>query len=117
MGKLLTRDEILDANDLETMELNVPEWGGLVRISLLSASAMDAYESSLTNTKGRIDIKDARAKFLAEVLVDGNGKKLFTKVDIKGLGQKSTKAHARVYKAAMNFNALTEDEIETIIKN
>ena len=33
---LLTRDEILAADDIKTEDVEVPEWGGDVRVSVMS---------------------------------------------------------------------------------
>jgi len=114
---ILSKEDILACNDDDTLVLDVPEWGGEVRIALMSAADMDAYESSLVTSKGKFNLKNARAKFLAAVLVDADGKKLFTPADITGLGNKSTKVVAKIYKAAQDFNNLTEEELEILIKN
>jgi len=114
---ILGKKDILDCNDRSTITVYVPEWGGDVIISLMSASDMDSYEDSLIEGKGKINIKNARAKLLAAVLVDEEGNQIFTTKDVTALGKKSTKAVAKIYKAAMQFNSLTEEELESLIKN
>ena len=42
---LLTRDLILKADDIQTREVEVPEWGGTVLIRALTGTERDAYEA------------------------------------------------------------------------
>src|SRR3989304_4330704 len=50
---LLTRDEILNANDLAREQVEVPEWGGAVLVRALTGRERDAYESSIVHPNGR----------------------------------------------------------------
>ena len=38
MKKILTKDDILSAKDLVVREIEIPEWGGTVRVSQITAA-------------------------------------------------------------------------------
>lgn len=117
---MLTKDQILKANDLPIEVLDVPEWGGSVRVRTVTAQEKDAWEQSLQTGKGRniqLDLGNVRAKLVALTVVDDHGKRLFTDKDVLALGQKGAKAMSRVYDAASKLNGISEEDLETIVKN
>lgn len=107
----LSRDQILDASDLETKEVEVPEWGGTVLVKALSGRDRDAYEASLMKIRGKEQIPDLhnmRAKLVARAIVDEEGKRLFTDQDINALGLKSAAALDRVHAVIQEMSGLGE---------
>ena len=44
---LLSKTAILTANDLQTEDVEVPEWGGAVRVRSFTGRERDAFESSM----------------------------------------------------------------------
>ena len=44
---LLNKDQILEASDLQTFSVSVPEWGGDVQIRSMTGADRDEFESSL----------------------------------------------------------------------
>jgi hypothetical protein len=95
----LSRDQILAANDLEVREVDVPEWGGTVKVRPLNGAERDRFEASLRKERRRADGKEGtelvantdnmRAKLVARAVVDDDGKRVFTDADINALGEKS----------------------------
>jgi len=112
----LGKDEILKAKDMKTMVVSVPEWGGHVTIRVMSSTDRDAFESSIL-VDGKVQTRNIRAKLCALVLVDGEGKRLFTDQDIASLGKKSSAALDRVFSAAQKLNRLTADDVDELVKN
>ena len=49
----LTRDEILQAQDIQFEDVKVPEWNGTVRVRGLTGVERDALEASLIEGKGK----------------------------------------------------------------
>ena len=45
--KVLTRDKVRQAPDIEYEYVEVPEWGGTARVRGLTGTECDAYEASL----------------------------------------------------------------------
>ena len=44
---LLSKTAILCANDLQTEDVEVPEWGGAVRVRSFTGRERDAFEASM----------------------------------------------------------------------
>jgi len=109
---LLTRNEILEAKDVKTEIVPVPEWGGDVKVRSLTGTERDALEFALQDDKTNI-----RAKFAAAAIVDDNGAQVFSAPDIEALGSKSGKALGRVFTAIQRISGLTSDAVEDAEKN
>ena len=114
---LLTRDQILNAEDLKTEDIEVPEWGGTVRISVMAGRARDRYEAMLYESRDNNQFDNLRSKFLSQSIVNEDGNLMFTAGDIEALGKKSSSALDRVFQAASKLNGTSEDEMEEIAKN
>lgn len=115
---LLTREQILDADDLEYRDIEVPEWGGTVRISTMTGRARDRYEASLFQEKSQdASYDNLRARFLSYCLVDEEGNLLFSVGDLEELGRKSSAALGRVFDAASDLNATSQEGMEEVAKN
>ena len=112
MAELLTRDQILGAQDLTYEEVAVPEWGGVVRVRMMTGAERDAFEASTLVRRGkRVDLNmvNMRARLVALTVVDKAGARLFTERDVEVLAAKSSAALNRVFEAARVLNGLTEE--------
>lgn len=63
--KLLTKDDVLKAEDRATEIVEMPEWGGAVEVQALDAWQQSEYEQSLFTTSfdgksGSVDVKANR---------------------------------------------------------
>lgn len=115
---LLGRDAILNAKDLATKDIPVPEWGGEVRIRSLTAEERDKFEGSLVEMRKdgtpKRNAENVRARLAALCIVNENGERLFVDADIRALGRKSAVALQRVFNACQEFNGFTENDIEEL---
>lgn len=117
---LLTREAILNAADLVTEDVEVPEWGGTVRVRGLTGSERDAFEQSIMEQRGRdvaLNLRNIRAKLVALSVVDEQGKRVFSDDDVKALGQKSAVALQRVFEVAQRLSGLRSEDVEELAKN
>lgn len=115
---LLTKAEILAAADVPHEEVDVPEWGGMVRVQTMTGEARDRYEQAVFDSKsGKARLENIRAKLVAASIVDENGDLVFSDEDIKALGRKSAKALDRVFEAARRLSGLTDQDVEELAKN
>lgn len=117
---LLTRDQILAADDLKRETLEVPEWGGEVIVRSLTGTERDAFEDSVVKQRGNsreLNLRNARARLVSLSLIDEAGNKLFTDKDVDLLGRKSAAALDRVFAAAQRLSGLTENDIDELAKN
>lgn len=114
----LTRDQILDAKDFNTKEIDVPEWGGSVFIRVMSGSQRDAWEADVMKASEAKSFENMRAKLLARVLCDEKGDCLFNSdEDITALGAKSGVVLQRLFEAATKLNAISKEAQDELVKN
>ena len=118
---MLTKDQILEANDLPTQDVEVPEWGGQVRVRSMSGADRDAFEASMVTLDKdgtrQPDMSNLRVKLVALTLVDDAGNRLFDVADVQRLALKSAAALEKVFKAAQKLNGLGAQEAEAAVKN
>ena len=123
--KLLNFDDILAKQDKEFENVDVPEWGGTVRIAAMSGTDRDRWELSMmqaddTSERGFKMNFDAysRVRLVALCLVDDDFQRVFvTDEQVKALGQKSGAIMDRLYGIAQRVNGLSDDDIEDLEKN
>ena len=117
---LLTRDAILQAQDLPTERVVVPEWNGEVLVRALTGAERDAFEQSIVEQRGkstRMNLQNLRAKLVALTVVDEEGKRLFSDEDAKLLGQKSAAALNRIFEVAQRLSGLRPEDVEELTGN
>ncbi len=117
---LLTKSAILAANDLKTEDVDVPEWGGSVRVRSFTGRERDAFESGLVRGDGKdrkVDLTNMRARLVGLTVIDETGQRLFSDVEIDLLGAKSGAALDRVFAVAQKLNGLSSDDVEELAKN
>lgn len=120
MTKILTRDQILRAPDLQQEEVPVPEWGGSVLVRGLTGMERDQFEASVTQQRGRdyqINLINIRAKLVALSVIGEDGKRLFSDADVEALGRKSARALQRVWDRARDLSGLSDQDVEDLAKN
>lgn len=111
----LSRDAILAAEDTQTEEVPVPEWGGEVLVRGMTGRERDEFESSmLIQAGGQMarDLRNTRAKMVAKCVIGDDGKRLFTDADVTALGEKSAAALVRVFDVASRLSGLDEEDIK-----
>lgn len=113
--RLLSRDAILAADDRVTDVVDVPEWGGQVRVRALSGSERDHYMNSLYTMRadgkggmeiGSMNLDGSQARLVALAAVDDADQPLFSPADVAALTEKSGTALDRVYRAASKLSRL-----------
>ena len=118
---LLSKDDILKADDIETREVPVPEWGGTVRVRALSGKDRDAYEASCMQerSKGQMvrNLANVRAKLVVRSIIDADGNRIFADTDANALGAKSAAALDRVFAVAAELSRLSEEDVDELAGN
>ena len=116
-GGYLTRDQILTADDLTTLDVSVPEWGGTVRVRAMTATALEEYQRLQLAQEENGELRHIRESLVAFCIVDETGARVFSPDDVAALGAKSGAALSRVWEVCAKLNAVTRDETEQIKKN
>lgn len=116
--KFLTRAEIDAVDDRPTGEVEVPQWGGWVRLRAMSAK----QRSMVTGTMIAVDGKDVSFKAdeignvqlmtVASCLIDEHGASLYTAGELAAIGEKSAGAIEDIYSALQELSGLGEDAVE-----
>ncbi|HCT24929.1 MAG TPA: hypothetical protein DIW85_01820 [Stenotrophomonas sp.] len=113
---LLGKQQILDAQDRRHEDVAVPEWGGNVRVAMMSARDRDRWEQD-TYGGDTPKVDDFRARFVGLCLVDEMGERLFSDHEVAQLGTKSAAALDRVFRVAQTLNALGDTAVGELEKN
>ena len=117
---LLNKEQIKSVSDLETQDVEVPEWGGTVRLKSLTGAERDRFEAGVVQGQGRnttVNMQNLRAKLVAQSAIGEDGKPLFTEEDVKWLGEKSAKALNRLFNAAQSLSGLSESDVKELAGN
>ncbi len=123
---LLSRDEILEADDLDTEDVSVPEWAPknapnkneyIVRIRTLMAEDRDKFEASTVEQRGnktKQNLANFRARLVSMCIINDAGEVMFNPKDIPALGKKSARALGRVFDACQRLNGFTAQDVEEL---
>lgn len=115
----LSKDDILNAQDLVTEEVAVPEWApepgmdATVLVRGLTGRERDDYEASMIVRRGdkvAQDVANARAKLVVKCVVDDGGQRVFTDQDAPALGEKSAAALDRIFEVVARLSGLREED-------
>jgi len=118
---ILDRSSILEAKDIKTEPLTVPEWGGKVFVKGLSGNERDAWEQRIVEARkgntGKYDIRLLKARFVIACCVDADGKQIFNEGDVEALNLKSAKAIQVVYDVGQRLSGLSDEEAALLAGN
>jgi len=104
----LSKDQILGAVDFKYEEIEVPEWGGSVRLRGLSAAERDEFEASVGVTQ---DLTNMRARLVVNCLIDEDGNRLFKNSEAKALGEKNATVMNRLFDKCRELSGMTDDDL------
>lgn len=127
MSIYLSADDILDADDTVFFEVECPEWAkphnpkGLVRCRTLTAAERDQWEAMMdkdANKAAKSNRGNARAHLVAKVIVDEDGKRVFTKPDqIERLGRKNVAAVNRIFEKVLDASKVAPEDVAELEGN
>jgi hypothetical protein len=115
----LSKEAILNADDILTESVYVPEWKGHVIVCGLTGAAKDSYDKSVIEVRGNkrsINMEHFRAKLLVRTLVTPDRQPLFTETDILKLGTKSAAVLDRLCQVAQRLSGMREEDADELKK-
>ena len=116
--RILTREEILDAPDIEERTVPVPAWGGAVRIRTLSQKQSRELRAKAMRTNQITKQTETDNDLLESLLfIEGVIEPKFTMADYGRLQDKSMAAMSAVLKAIMDASGLSEDAVKSATKS
>jgi hypothetical protein len=98
---MLTREQILNANDLPSEPVPVPEWGQGATLKVRQLTVAEVNELAKKQTEHPDKVF---AYWLVFTVVDDNGNRLFTPEDAVALEGKSAQVIKRLAEAAIKLN-------------
>lgn len=113
----LTHDQVLGADDLVAEDVEVPEWGGTVRVRMLTGTERDAFEEAVHGDGKKNNLANFRARLAALCMVDEQGNRLFGDNEVKQLGKKSSAALSRVFNVAIRLNKFSKTDVDELAGN
>ena len=114
---MLNREAILAAQDLKTEDVDVPEWGGAVRVRMMSGLERDALGASLVGPDGKVSAERYKYKVLVRSLAADDGSRLFRDDEIEALAAKNPSVLERLYQVADRLNGMSESAVGAAEKN
>jgi hypothetical protein len=120
----LNRDQILNIQDIEVKEIEVPDWKEKVCIRKLTRGQQDEYakrrfgktamkhaakRGAETEVESNISLFGHDAWLFAQGVCDEEGKRLFSDSDVKALNDKSGEAIGFVAVKIVEFSGMKED--------
>lgn len=100
---ILNRDSILGMQDLEMEAVEVPEWGGSVKVRALSNSDIKRINKLAKNESTQLD---AMVLTVALSVVDDEGNRIFEDKDVDKLAQKSFSVITRLSNVCTRLSGL-----------
>lgn len=115
----LSASSILEQPVLLIEELAVPEWGGgKIRLKHLSAKERDDFESSMVTMtrqgRQKMNNENFRARLVQLAAVKADGSPMFTRHDIKTLGNLPAAGLQRVFNKINEMSAFSEDDLKDL---
>ncbi|MBF0339666.1 MAG: hypothetical protein HQL95_01720 [Magnetococcales bacterium] len=103
----LTRQQILDAQDLKNEEVVIPEWGSEpVKIRELSGIEFEKYLNHVHKSGGDDTISGSSSLLVALSVVDDTGALQFSETDVQPLSTKNAMALQKLCKAILRLNRM-----------
>lgn len=114
---ILTREQILQSDDLQPSEVEVKEWGGSVFVRAMDAEERSDIEKRFKGRDPTMDLADFRTTLVALTTANEKGELLFTLDDIALLKKKHSNAIETIFETASAKNGFTKKDVEELEKN
>src|SRR5262245_6505109 len=105
---VLSLDQMLMGNDTEYDLIDVPEWGGQVRIGSLTAEQMVKWTEAKTETL--LDRRNAGLLLLVSSIVDADGHRIANASHVAAFRGRSAKVLNRIIDRILKMNGLIVSE-------
>lgn len=102
---MLTRQEILDLDDLGSELVEVPQWGGAVRVRGMTLAEQDRFELAMREDKALV-----RARVLTWCVLDAETRRpLFAEADAPTLARHSAAVFLRLWTVIARLSGLVDE--------
>jgi hypothetical protein len=117
---ILTKADILGADDLRKEEVAVEEWGpgAKVFVRTMTGAELNRYLNTYQAREGEVpSFENTWARLLVFCLCDEGGNRLFQDNEAAALGRKNSAALRRLFGVAERMNGQSAEDVEAARKN
>jgi hypothetical protein len=117
---MLSKKQILAAPDIKSELVDVPEWGGEVKVCGLSGAQRGELEASILEIKDQsqtVRLQSLKVRMCSLAIRDEDNRRMFDDDEIGDLGAKSAQAIERIYSVAARLSGMDKSEVEKLAKN
>jgi len=113
---LLNKHQIAIAKDLKEEIVPMPEWGGDIKIRVLSVKEQLEFDNFMSKNQ---DSQDAAIYLIVKSCINEDGSLMFddNEQDLELLRQKNASSILKLFKHIMDLNKQQPDDIEKLAKN
>ena len=105
---MLTADQIKTAQDVKTEEIEVPEWGGSIKVKAFTLAKRNEVMNGATDVgTGKMDYEKFQVLSFIECCVDPK----FAPADFTALKEKSAVVMDRIMKKIMDLSGMQKPEV------
>jgi len=118
---ILTKEDILKANDIQIITFPVPEWNGEINLKEMNAYERDLFEEMIMGNED--SMKNLRVCVLTMCICDAEGNRFFDEKSIEELNKKSSLVVIKIFDKCKEINhilqapAQREAQVEDAEKN
>lgn len=118
MATLTNKEQLFNHKpELQTKRVFLEKYDLEFIVSEMGSGVRTEWELSITGRNGGQNNKNMREKLLVYSIVDEDGKLVFDAKDIPKLAKYPSKAMDKVFEAAWELNAITNEDVEELAKN
>ena len=110
----INKHQIFASNDLREKFVDMPEWGGAVKIRALSVKEQLEYDEFLSTEPKEVEMA---LHLIIVACVDDNNQKLFDLSDLELLKQKSSKNLFHLVHEILSLNKQEPENSDSLAKN
>lgn len=114
---ILDRMKALQAKDLNSERVSVPEWGGDVLVWQMPEKRRNDFDRWNKEQCDKSDYSLFNARLAADTVGDESGAPLFSHEDIPALLEKSCVVLRRIAAVALRVNKMRKEDDEDAVKN
>jgi hypothetical protein len=117
---ILSKEQILAAQDLETETVDVPQWGGSVLVRSMTARERGQLMANIVDQQGgarKVKYAELQVRTCAASIVDAQGARMFDEADIAKLSRKSSGALQLVFDVAQRLSGMTDDQVKELTED
>ena len=111
---LLSKNEIKEIDDLPSKTVEIPEWGGSIKLRMMTTKSRMDFEKKQSQVKTNEGVVVLLVLYSC---VDEDGNRLFSDDDYDFLASRSPKALMTLFETATELNSLSRSGLEDKAKN